>query len=208
MENELDIIAAAKIDPMAFGQLYDVYYPAVFGFLLSRTHHVEVAKDLTSETFFHALKSIHRYEPRGKPFKSWLFAIAVAQIGNHFRAQGKARMVEIDETHDVPASDTYLADTPAREAEDLALVGSKVGILRQALKKLNATQQSIVRLRFFKKQSITEIAEELSMKEGTVKSHIHRSLKALRGLLGASGVQSPYAYESVERIQDLSEATR
>jgi len=52
MEEELEWIKQAKQDPEAFGRLYDRYYQLVFGFMYNRTGHAEVAKDLTSETFF------------------------------------------------------------------------------------------------------------------------------------------------------------
>src|SRR4026209_143759 len=85
MPEEEVIVLQAKTDPEAFGRLYDAYYQPIFGFLYKRTGNAEVPKDLTSETFFQALKNIRRYEQRGKPFKAWLYAIAVAQAGTYFR---------------------------------------------------------------------------------------------------------------------------
>src|SRR3989339_1986534 len=105
MQNEeVTLIEQSKTDPEAFGRLYDRYYQPVFGFLLSRTHNVEVAKDLCSETFFQALKNIPRYESRGRPFKSWLFAIAVAQVGNHYRSRKRWLSVTIDEAPELAAN--------------------------------------------------------------------------------------------------------
>ena len=44
-------------DDDAFGLLYDHYQPSVYRFLYYRTRSIVVAEDLTSETFFRALRN-------------------------------------------------------------------------------------------------------------------------------------------------------
>jgi RNA polymerase sigma-70 factor (ECF subfamily) len=186
MESEEVVIEAAKTDPEAFGRLYDQYYQPVFGFLLGRTRNVEVAKDLASETFFQALKGIHRYKPQGKPFKSWLFAIAVAQVGNFYRSRSKYLSVTTEEAPEILADEQYEADTAILESEQNEEKKVQLSRLRRVMKQLNQKQQNILQLRFFSHLSIAEIAQSLSMKEGTVKSHIHRAIQKLHNLMTAA----------------------
>ena len=47
---------ARKGDADAFGLLYDHYQPSVYRFLYYRTRSQQLAEDLTSETFFRALR--------------------------------------------------------------------------------------------------------------------------------------------------------
>lgn len=183
MQEEVTLIQEARTNPEAFGRLYDRYYQPVFGFLLSRTHNVEVAKDLCSETFFQALKNIRRYEPRGKPFKSWLFAIAVAQIGTYFRSRKRFLSVTIDEAPELVASEEYRPDVALVAEEDAAGIRQKISLVRKLFETLNQKQKNVLSLRFFSKLSVPEIAAAVSMKEGTVKSHIHRALKKLQVLM-------------------------
>ncbi len=185
MEEEVTLIEQAKTEPEAFGRLYDRYYQPVFGFLISRTHNVDVAKDLASETFFQALKNVQRYEPRGKPFKSWLFAIAMAQIGNFYRARKRFLSVTIDEAPELVANEDDRADIAMVADEDAADVRQKVEQLRGLMTHLNQKQQNILTMRFFSKLTVPEIAAAMKMKEGTVKSHIHRALKKLHVLMTA-----------------------
>ena len=193
MENEeVTLIEQSKTKPDAFGRLYDRYYRPVFGFLLSRTHNVEVAKDLCSETFFQALKNIRRYEPRGKPFKSWLFAIAVAQLGTYFRSRKRYLPVAIDEAPELVANEDYRPDVVMLASEDDADMRQQTYRLRKYLRKLNQKQQNIISMRFFSKMTVPEIAATVKMKEGTVKSHIHRSLKKLRVLMTESTANDRY----------------
>lgn len=184
--NEEEVIVQAKTDPEAFGRLYDVYYQPIFGFLYKRTGNAEVAKDLVSETFFQALKSIRRYELRGKPFKSWLFAIAAAQAGTYFRQKTRAFSVTSEECPDVVADDLYRPDASALADEDDRDLKRQASLVRRLLVKLNQKQQTILNLRFFSGHSVPEIAAALGMKEGTIKSHIHRAVNKLRGLMVAA----------------------
>ena len=181
---EQEVNANAQIDPEAFGRLYDQYYQPVFGFLYSRTGHAELAKDLTSETFFQALKNLHRYKPQtGASFKSWLFAIAVAQIGNYYRQRSKLFEVTTEEAPEIVAQDDFRPDLAYQMGEDAELLEEKIRLLRRVMKQINQKQQNILTLRFFSKMTIPEIAVTLKMKEGTVKSHIHRALKKLQTLM-------------------------
>ncbi len=184
IDNETEVVAYAQKDPEAFGRLYDTYYQPIFGFMYNRCHNVEVAKDLTSETFFQALKNLHRYKPQvGASFKSWLFAIAVAQMGNYFR--GRKRMFEVttEEAPEIVAREDFQPDIAYRMGEDAQELKGQIDLVMRFLKQLNQKQQDILTLRFFSKLSIPEIAIALHMKDGTIKSHIHRALKKLQVLM-------------------------
>ncbi len=199
MEEEVLLIEKAKTDPDAFGQLYDRYYQPVFGFLVSRTHNIDVAKDLCSETFFQALKNIPRYVSRGKPFKAWLFAIAVAQIGNFYRSRKKWLSVALDEAPELVAVEDYQADIAMMADEQSEDIRQQIEQLRVLMKQLNHKQQNILTMRFFSKLSIPEISSAMSMKEGTVKSHIHRALKKLHVLMTTPSEKESYELDPAKQ---------
>lgn len=192
----MEVVAHAQKNPEAFGRLYDTYYQPIFGFMYNRTHHAEVAKDLTSETFFQALKNIHRYKPqKGASFKSWLFAIAVAQVGNYYRGRSKIFEVTTEEAPEIFDREEYRPDIAYRMGEDEADLRQQIDLVMQFLKQLNQKQQDILTLRFFSKLSVPEIATSLHMKEGTVKSHIHRALKKLQVLMLEKQAEQPLVLE-------------
>ena len=74
-----------------------------------------------------------------------------------------------------------VVDGPWREvlrAEDhLLLVG--------AMRRLTASQREVLALHYFANLSVADIAFELGVPEGTVKSRIHQARRELRGLLRA-----------------------
>ncbi|HAU65938.1 MAG: RNA polymerase sigma-70 factor, ECF subfamily [Candidatus Uhrbacteria bacterium GW2011_GWF2_39_13] len=178
------LIVQAQSDPEAFGRLYDTYYQPVFGFMYNRTGNVELAKDLTSETFFQSLKNLHRYKPRkGIAFKSWFFAIAVAQVANYYRNRSKYLEITTDEAPELISREDFRPDIAYKIGEDTQELEVQIELLRNMMKKLNQRQQTILTLRFFSHMTIPEIAATIGMKEGTIKSHIHRALKKLQSLM-------------------------
>ena len=82
---------ARQGDTEAFGLLYDHYQPSVYRFLYYRTRSVTLAEDLTSETFFRALRSMNSFRWQGKDFGAWLMTIARNLTTDHFKA-GRTRL--------------------------------------------------------------------------------------------------------------------
>jgi RNA polymerase sigma-70 factor, ECF subfamily len=78
------VTAAVNGDREAFGRLWTQHSGAVFRFVLNRVEDRNLAEDLTSYTFFLALRVIHRFNPAdGRPILARLFTIARNRIGEH-----------------------------------------------------------------------------------------------------------------------------
>jgi RNA polymerase sigma factor (sigma-70 family) len=86
--DEAELVERAKTQPEAFGHLYDRYYSVVLNYVFRRTLDVAMAEELTSNTFFNALRGLGGYENRGK-FLAWLYRIAGNEIRLNWRARRK-----------------------------------------------------------------------------------------------------------------------
>ncbi len=84
--DEAELVERARTQPEAFGLLYDRYYSVVLNYIYRRTLDVALAEELTSNSFFNALRALGRYDNRGK-FLAWLYRIA----GNEIRLNLCAR---------------------------------------------------------------------------------------------------------------------
>lgn len=177
------LVRQSKKDPEAFGLLFDHYYPIISRFIYKRVGSLDVAQDITSETFFQALKNLWRYRITSKPFSSWLFRIAVVQIAQYYRTKGRVHELTLDYAPELIARDSESADYDSKMTDDEREANFAFQDLHGALSQLPEPQHSIVVLRYFENKKINEIAEILSLKENTVKSHIRRALKRLELLL-------------------------
>src|SRR6201999_3293380 len=105
-ETATRIIALVELarggDTEAFGQLYDHYHVSVYRFVYYRVGSTALAEDLTSETFFRALRSMGWFRGQGKDFGAWLMTIARNLTTDHFKA-GRTRLEYA--TEDMPPHD-------------------------------------------------------------------------------------------------------
>ncbi|MBZ5734789.1 sigma-70 family RNA polymerase sigma factor [Nocardioides sp. TRM66260-LWL] len=162
-------------DADAFGLLYDHYQGSVYRFLFYRTRSAVVAEDLTSETFFRALRSMQGFRWQGKDFGAWLMTIARNLATDHFKA-GRTRL-ELT-TEDMSQHDDA---TESPEATVLASVTNE--ILLEALTRLPDEQRDCLIMRFLQGMSIAETAAVLGRSEGAVKQLQLRGVRNLAKLM-------------------------
>jgi len=182
LSEEKELVRQAQKAPDAFAKLYDQYYPKIFGYILRRTANLEAAQDITSETFFKALRKLWQFQWRNISFSSWLYKIAANEINQYFRKVEYKKSLSLEELQeqgfeptspDDPESELIEAQEQLKQHQDFLEI--QVKIVR-----LPAKYQEVIALRFFEQKQIKEISEILGKKEGTIKSLLHRAVEKLR----------------------------
>ncbi len=166
---------ARKGDADAFGMLYDHYQASVYRFLFYRTRSSTLAEDLTSETFFRALRSMTNFRWQGKDFGAWLMTIARNLATDHFKA-GRTRLEMT--TEDMGQHDD---STEGPESQVLATLTNEV--LLNALTQLPDEQRDCLVMRFLQGMSISETASVLARSDGAVKQLQLRGVRNLAKLM-------------------------
>ncbi len=69
-------------------QVYRDHAQTVYGFLLLRTHDRDLAEELTQETFYQALRSLHKFDKSSK-ISTWLCAIAKNVLLKYWQKEKK-----------------------------------------------------------------------------------------------------------------------
>ena len=137
-------------DKEAFGLLYDHYQASVYRFLYYRTRSQALAEDLTSETFFRALRSMNNFRWQGKDFGAWLMTIARNLTTDHFKA-GRTRL-------EMTTEDMTPHDDATEGPESEVLAGLTNEVLLTALTELPTEQRECLIMRFLQGMSIAETA--------------------------------------------------
>jgi RNA polymerase sigma-70 factor (ECF subfamily) len=179
---EKNIIKKARNNPGEFGQIFDAYYPKIFGYILRRTLNVEHSRDLASEVFYKALKNLWQFRWRGISISSWLFKIATNQVNAYFR-KSVIRLESYDELKKYEFTDIktgIILESELLNAEQTLQKHQEFINLQSKISSLPPKYQDVLTLRYFEEKSIKEISEILNKKEGTVKSLISRGLNKLR----------------------------
>jgi RNA polymerase sigma factor (sigma-70 family) len=179
---EKELVRQAQKAPDAFARLYDNYYPRIFGYVLRRTANLEVAQDITSETFLKALGKLWQFRWRSVSFSPWLYKIASNEINQYYRRAEYRKSISMEELeeqgfelrspHD-PESELMEAQEKLEQHQDFLEI-------QERITRLPAKYQEVIALRFFEKKQINEIALILGKREGTIKSLLHRAIARLR----------------------------
>jgi RNA polymerase sigma-70 factor (ECF subfamily) len=170
--NETAEVEAAKADPRRFTPLYERYHADVFRFVHRRVRLMELAADLTQETFLKALLALPRYEDRGYPFRAWLYRIALNEVRMHWRKR-KEVLVEISRVEVLGLSEEMGAGTSEEDLQRLAA----------ALSELEDTKAQLIELRYMDGMSFAELGQVLGIAEEAAKMRTHRVLAVLRNYL-------------------------
>jgi len=187
IKKEKELIRRASEDPAVFAALYEEYYPQIFGYILKRTANVELAQDLTAETFFKALRKLWQFRWRNVPFSAWLYRIATNEINQYFR-RGKHTPASLDELLRQgfePRTDMS-PEVEMMETQDELERHQEYLFCQETLIRLDIKYQEVIALRFFEKKQIREISMILGKPEGTIKSLLHRGIEKMCNVMQPS----------------------
>jgi RNA polymerase sigma-70 factor (ECF subfamily) len=187
-------------DNAAWEQVVARFRRKVFHIAYKFTGKHDEAEDLTQEIFFKVFKSLDKFH-RDADFSTWLSSVARNYCIDHYRASKRERAVLVD---DLVAFDLAPAPSgnPYRALEDL----DRRSFLRRGLDLLPDKLREAVVLRDLQGLSYHEMAERLSLPEGTVKSRINRGREELTRLLLRS--QQPARSGAGRRVRRRSDERR
>jgi RNA polymerase sigma-70 factor (ECF subfamily) len=165
--------------------LVRTYRPRLLRFVTFSIGDADLAESITQDCFLKAYNGRERF--RGDcSVNTWLTSIAVNLIRDQQRLQ-KFRFWRQARATAVDVSDAaHFLPSHASSAEARILAIEKTGQVQEALKTLSANQRAIFLMRFAEEMDLAEIAATIKMPINTVKTHLHRALKAVRAQVGSS----------------------
>jgi RNA polymerase sigma-70 factor (ECF subfamily) len=181
--DESALIARAKSDKEAFGQLYEIYVDKIYNYVYYRTGNVADAEDLTARIFFRAMGHIDKYDDRGIPFSAWLYRIAHNLVANWHRDRSRRKIISLDDI----AQWRIEGDSPELSTQLL----EDRAMLLAAVRRLPADRQELLILKYVERLSNAEIGDIMGRSEGAIKSLYHRTLLSLREDLHETSDQRP-----------------
>jgi len=182
LTEEAELVNRARMDPSAFEELYETNYSTILNYLYRRTLSTAVAEELTSNTFFKALRGLRGFRSRPNvPFRSWLYRIASNEAKMYWRSSKRhPAPLELPDDDCLRVSFSWAGRAdPERTREKL----QQYARLHRAILRLKERYQAVLGLRYFEGMKHEQVAEILGRKVGTVKSLIHRALKELAAVL-------------------------
>lgn len=188
-EQEL-VLRAQRGDQDAFAQLVEANQNKIYALALRMSGHPEDAADLAQEAFLRAWRSLPSFQGDSS-FATWLYRLTSNLCIDFLRQEKRKRAaVTVTSLDEEESSAVDVPDhrfTPQNELERKELQQA-VG---KAILLLSDEHRQVLVLRELEGLSYSEIAQQLDLEEGTVKSRIARARISLKNILLKDGNFSP-----------------
>lgn len=166
---------AESRDRAAFKALFAHFAPRIKSFILKQKVSDEVAEDLTQEVMVTVWQKAHLFDPAKARLSTWIFRIARNKFIDKVRRQ---KYIEVD-------VDDHIRTVEAAEKTDEPVIqGQDKKRILAAMSTLKPDLRTVIELSFYQDLSHSQIAEQLKLPLGTVKSRIRIAFQKLRVELG------------------------
>ena len=174
----IDRVALA--DESALKELYEMTSSKLYGVAVRVVSNKSWAEDVLQEAFINIWRIAGDYQASLSPPMAWMCLIVRSRGLDFLRRRTSDRADTVQELDDV-LSDTLEGDSA--NPMDTALAGEQAWALHQCLSQLDNKQREVVSLAYLRDLSHGELAEQLKLPLGTVKTWIRRGLEQLRGCM-------------------------
>ena len=164
-------------DDTALKKLYERTSSQLFGLALRIVRQRDAAEDVLQEAFMNIWRGATNYRASLSPPMAWLGLVVRSRALDALRKRTSDRADLMNDLDD-EMSQTLEGDSP--NPMDMADASEQAFALHQCLGKLDHKQREVVSLAYLRDQSHGELAEQLQLPLGTVKTWIRRGLEQLR----------------------------
>jgi len=164
-------------DEAALRQLYDRTSPKLFGLAMRVVRQREWAEDVLQEAFMTIWRAAGDYRGSLSPPMAWMGLIVRSRALDLLRRRTADR-AQLTQEFDEVMADTFESD--AANPMDTADASEQAWALHQCLSQLEGRQREVVSLAYLRDLSHGELAEQLKLPLGTVKTWIRRGIEKLR----------------------------
>ena len=171
MENSQIIELVKKVsqerNELAFSEVFDFIAPKINAYYVKNNIGIEQAEELTQEVLSTIWLKAEQFDPEKSKFITWSFTIARNKKIDFYRKNKKSDVNEED------IRDFLYEDN---KSDDYELEST----IKNITQELDENQKKLIKMSFFEQKSHKNIAEELEIPLGTVKSRIRASLNKMQ----------------------------
>ncbi|MDR0535482.1 MAG: sigma-70 family RNA polymerase sigma factor [Puniceicoccales bacterium] len=187
--NEENALERARIgDASAFSEIVTIYQDRIFAKVFSILRNRQDAEEITQDTFVRAQRGLPAFRGTAS-FTTWLYQIATNLARNRYwywRRRRRDVSLSLDSPIGEDGDMTLVDVLPDEELTPVDLTINKefVDRVAECMGQLKKAHREILVMRNVKSMAYEDIAEELGLSIGTVKSRIARAREALRSIMG------------------------
>ena len=181
LEDRALVEMALQRNQGAFSLLLEKYHGSLMTHVLKYVTVIEDAEDICQRSFEKAFMNIDRYNAQ-YAFSTWLYNIAQNEAIDHLR-RSRASINSVPISSEREALEVLSGSTPEEEF----IIDQAVSNLISGIQGLPDSYRQVAELRFIKDYAYEDIARELGLPLGTVKTRINRARKLLEKIVENPG---------------------
>lgn len=148
-------------------QIYADYHVKILRYMRAKVSNLALAEDLTADVFVKAYEKLEGFDDTKAALSTWIYTIARNRLIDYFRT----RKVNSELTEDIHEESAVETDLLRREALDT---------LADALKSLDERERDIIIMRYYQKQTLTDIAMKMGISYSYVKLLHNKALLEMK----------------------------
>lgn len=175
------LAAVARRDRKAFQQLYDKTAPKLLGYALRILNTREMAEDILQESFVNIWNNAALYQSGLAAPLTWMATIVRNKAFDFLRSHGKAHQLDAGSLEDPEMQGVLQSlESATLNPADALQLSQHALALAHCLQRLDGGQRQAIAMAFYHDLSHGEVATQLKLPLGTVKTWIRRGLSSLR----------------------------
>ena len=165
-------------DRKSFILIFEYFAPRVKSFLMNNKIDASLAEEITQDVFLTLWRKAQQYDSSKAAASTWIFTISRNRRIDFIRKHSRLSYQEDEQLL------SYLdEEDESADAVDFVEQKQQRLLLKEAFKELPKEQSLLIKKSFFENKSHSEIAKEIQLPLGTVKSRIRLAMNKLRGLI-------------------------
>lgn len=166
-------------DRDAFDELYRRYSPTAYGLAYRLTGQQMLAQDVVADAFMALWRAPEAYDPARGAFRTFFLSLVHHRAVDTVRREERLRK----RTERAANLEPLTVEDPAEDVVDEAFLEIRRREVRQALSTLPGPQRQVLEMAYLQAYTQAQIAEELGIPIGTVKTRTLAAMRKLRRAL-------------------------
>ena len=187
----LCLVATAKHDAKAFKELYESSSPKLFSFILRILQNRELAEEVLQESFVNIWNNAASYQSSLASPMTWMTTIVRNRTFDLLRKLNNGQHLQVSyETDEFENNLWQTMESPDANPEQALGLSQDAASLARCMTKLEGLHRQAMSLAYFHDLSHSEVADQMQLPIGTVKTWIRRGLEKLRLCLNTTSANA------------------
>lgn len=175
------LAAVARRDREAFQQLYDHTSPKLLGYALRIVNTRELAEEILQDSFVNIWINAAQYQSSLALPLTWMATIVRNKAFDYLRSHGRANQTDTNSMEDPEMQGVMQSlESATLNPVDALQLSQHALALANCMQRLDGGQRQAIAMAFYHDLSHGEVAQQLKLPLGTVKTWIRRGLSSLR----------------------------